>query len=94
MATSTHAVTHYAPKAIRRPGIFKRIVYWIMDWDDEAFMEEGLRRMRSAPGFFASLTPEQLEFMRTYDGPEVHGPPLTQRERRDLERRTAARKQN
>jgi hypothetical protein len=92
MKTSTSAATD-SPQAIRRPGFFKRILYWILDLDDEATLEEGRRRLRSARRFLPSLTPEQLEFMRTYDGPEVHGPPLTRRERRDLERRIAARNQ-
>lgn len=66
------------------PGLFKRVLYWIMDWDDEATLEEGRRRLRSAPGFFASLTPEQLEYLRSYDGPEYLGPPATGRNRRFL----------
>lgn len=78
-------------RANGKPGFFRNLVYWIMDWDDPAFLEEGIRRMRSAPRFFASLSPEALEYIRNYDGPEVHGPPLTRRERRDLERRLASR---
>ena len=93
METHTQAMTH-APRALRRPGLLKRIVYWIMDWDDEATLEEGLRRLRSAPGFFASLTPEQLEYIRNYDGPENLGPPLTRREQRDLERRLSRARPN
>ena len=75
----------------RRPGFFKNLLYWVMDWDDEATLEEGLRRMRSAPSYFSTLSPEALEYIRNYDGPENLGPPLTRRERRDLERRIAAR---
>jgi hypothetical protein len=52
------------PGAVRRPGFFKNLFYWVMDWDDEATLEEGLRRMRSAPGYFASLPPETLEHLR------------------------------
>lgn len=77
-------------RAKRRPGFFRNLLNWIMDWDDPAMLEEGLQRMRSAPRFFASLSPEALEYIRTYDGPENMGPPLTRRERRDLERRIAA----
>jgi hypothetical protein len=77
--------------ANRKPGFFKNLLYWIMDWDDPAFLQEGIRRMRSAPRYFDSLSPEALEYIRNYDGPEVHGPPLTRRERRDLERRVATR---
>jgi hypothetical protein len=36
------------------------------------------------------FSPEALAFLRGYDGPENHGPPLTRRERRDLEGRIAA----
>jgi hypothetical protein len=75
---------------LRSPKPLKRILYWIMDWDDEAFLEEGIQRMRNAPGYFASLSPEAREFIRNYDGPENHGPPLTKRERRALERRLAS----
>lgn len=85
METSTQAVTQ-ASKAIRPPGLFKRIVYWIMDWDDEATLEEGRRRMQSAPGFLESLTPEQLEYLRNYDGPENLGPPITERQLRRIVR--------
>ena len=74
----------------RKPGFFKNLLYWIMDWDDPAFLEEGVRRMRSAPRYFDTLSPEALEYIRNYDGPENLGPPLTRRERRDLERRMAA----
>ena len=56
--------------------------------------EEIRRRIRSKPGIIESLTPEALEYLRNYDGPEVHGPPLTERERRDRERRMAARNQD
>lgn len=78
-------------RTARNPGFFKNLLYWIMDWDDPAFLEEGIRRMRSAPRYFASMSPETLEYLRNYDGPENHGPPLTRRERRDLERRISAR---
>jgi hypothetical protein len=76
--------------AVRRPGFFKNLFYWIMDWDDEAFLEEGRRRVWNSRGYFETLSPEVLEFLRNYDGPENHGPPLIRRERRDLERRMAA----
>jgi hypothetical protein len=36
-------------------------------------LEEAERRMRSHPGFFASLTPEQWAAIKAYDGPEVWG---------------------
>ena len=34
---------------------------------------EARRRIRSKPGFFTSLTPEQRAIMLGYDGPEVLG---------------------
>ncbi|HEU4884994.1 MAG TPA: hypothetical protein VFT45_22230 [Longimicrobium sp.] len=37
--------------------------------------EEARRRLRSKPGFFASLSPEALEMIRNCDGPERIGPP-------------------
>lgn len=36
--------------------------------------EEAERRLRSRPGFIASLTPEQIEAIKAYDGPEALGP--------------------
>jgi hypothetical protein len=92
MKTNATAVTD-APGALRPPGLVKRIIHWILDLDHEATLEEGRRRLRNARRFLPSLTPEQLEFMRSYDGPENLGPQLTRRERRDLERRIAAQNQ-
>lgn len=89
MKTGIPAVMH-APKVIRPDGFLKRLLFWILDLDDEATIEAGRRRLRSSPGFFASLPPETLEYIKSYDGPENHGPPLTRRERRDLERRRSA----
>lgn len=37
--------------------------------------EEADRILRSRPGFFASLTPEQRAALDAYDGPEVLGDP-------------------
>jgi hypothetical protein len=37
--------------------------------------EEVRRRMRSKPGLYDSLSPETLEYLRSYDGPEHLGPP-------------------
>jgi hypothetical protein len=36
-------------------------------------LAEAERRMRKHAGFFASLTPEQLEMIKAYDGPEILG---------------------
>ncbi len=38
-------------------------------------LEEGRRRLRSLPDFFASLSPEALEMIKNYEGPEFLGPP-------------------
>ncbi|HST62438.1 MAG TPA: hypothetical protein VLK84_27285 [Longimicrobium sp.] len=68
-----------------------RLRNWLLDLDDyELTREEARRRMRSKPGLFASMSAEDLEYIRSYDGPENSGPPLTRRERRDLDRRIAA----
>jgi hypothetical protein len=37
--------------------------------------EEARRRIRSKPDFFASLSPDALEMIRTCDGPERLGGP-------------------
>lgn len=88
MTTQSRAIAN--PVTVKRkPGFFKNLLYWIMDWDDPAFIEAGIRRMRSARRYFASMSPEDLDYIRGYDGPENQGPPLTRRERRDLERRIA-----
>lgn len=82
----------FAAPTLRRLGVrgfFKNLLYWILDLDDIT-PEEARQRMRSSPGPLASLTPEQLEMIRNYDGPENFGPPLTKRERRDLERRLSS----
>jgi hypothetical protein len=89
--TTESAVIPYSARGKRRPGFFKNLLYWIMDWDDPATLEEGIQRMRNAPRYFASLSPDALEYIRNYDGPENHGPPLTWKERRDLGRRTSSR---
>lgn len=89
MDTASTLVTE-SGLAPRSPGFFKNLLYWLLDIDDPAFIDAGIQRMRSAPGYFASLTPEQMELIRSYDGPENLGPPLTRRERRAWERRLAA----
>ena len=89
MSTAVSPVNLSAPRA---PGFLGRLRNWLLDLDDyEVTREEARRRMRSRPGLFASMSPEDIEYLRTYDGPENSGPPLTRRERRDLERRIAAR---
>jgi hypothetical protein len=59
-----------------------RLLIWLRDWlldIDYLTPEEARRRMRSKPGFFASLSPEAREFIKNYDGPENLGPPLSKR---------------
>lgn len=89
--TTQETVAAPAPRRLGILGFFKNLLYWILDLDDEITLEEGRARLRNSPGFFASLTPEQVEMIRNYDGPENFGPPLTKRERHDLERRLGAR---
>jgi hypothetical protein len=79
------------PRPLGIRGFFKNLLYWLLDLDDEITLAEGRRRMRNSPGLLASLSPEALEYIDHYDGPEDHGPPLTKRERRDLERRLSSR---
>jgi hypothetical protein len=84
------AVSPVTPRAPVAPGFLVRLRNWLLDVDDyELTREEARRRMRSRPGLFASMSPEDLEYLRNYDGPENSGPPLTRRERRGLERRMA-----
>lgn len=76
----------FAPRLPRRRGIsgfFKNLLYWVLDIDDIT-REEARERMRKGGGFLASLTPEQLEFLRTHKGADHLGPPLTRRNRRFL----------
>ena len=68
------------PEHLRQPGLFKRILYWVLDIDDLT-PEEARARMLSKPGFFDSLTPEQLEYLTTHEGPDYLGPPITNRNR-------------
>lgn len=81
---------HPAIRAARRRGFFRNLIDWIRDIDylDPDEVREYMAGRRSS--FLDSLTPEQLESLRNYDGPENLGPPLTKRERRDLERRMAS----
>lgn len=73
--------THVTDAAARPPGVFTRLLYWALDLDEPGTVEAGIQRLRSAPGYFASLPPEAREAIRRHDGPENHGPPLTPRDR-------------
>jgi hypothetical protein len=57
---------------------------------DEVTAEEARRRIRNQPSYLETLSPETLEYMRNYDGPENMGPPLTRRERRQLAERVSS----
>lgn len=38
-------------------------------------IEEAEARIRSRPGFLASLSPEQIAFIKSWDGPDLLGSP-------------------
>jgi hypothetical protein len=78
---TTTTIAPPAPPAARQAGFLARARDWLWDLDDLS-LEEARRRMRSRPGFLAALSPEVLEELRSYDGPENLGPPLTRKERR------------
>jgi hypothetical protein len=63
--------------AARSPGFFRNLLYWLLDLDDATALEQGRRRLRAAPGFFATLPPGALAYARSYRGPENHGPRLS-----------------
>ncbi|HYR10409.1 MAG TPA: hypothetical protein VEQ60_21720 [Longimicrobium sp.] len=72
-----------APPLPRRRGIrafFKNLLYWVLDIDDIT-PEEARERMRKGRGFLDSLTPEQLEYLKTHEGSDYLGPPITKRNR-------------
>lgn len=58
----------------RKQGLLKGIIHWVLDIDDIT-PEEARERMLRGRSFLDSLTPEQLEYLRNYDGPEYLGPP-------------------
>jgi hypothetical protein len=63
-------VSPASPRARSTPWT-ERLVLRILGLPTE---EEAERILRNRPGFFASLTPEQIEAIKAYDGPEVLGP--------------------
>jgi hypothetical protein len=81
MKNTTTAIAPPAAQAARSTGWLARLRDWLWDLDDLS-PEEARRRMRSKPGFLGSLSPEVLDELRRYDGPENLGPPLTRKERR------------
>jgi hypothetical protein len=60
-----------APTRPASPSLGERLMLRVLGLPTE---EEAERILRSRPGFFASLTPEQRAAMYAYDGPEVLGP--------------------
>ncbi len=81
----------FAPALWRRRGIrgfLESVLNWILDIDDIT-PEEARQRMRKGRGFLDSLTPEQLDYLRNYDGPENLGPPLTERQLRRIVKRVS-----
>ena len=71
-------VSATAPRSVKAPNLLARLFNWLMDRDDEDLTREEMRRrMRSRPGLYASMSPETLEYLRNYDGPEFLGPPQT-----------------
>jgi hypothetical protein len=83
MKTPAMLMATTVPPRPRKRGLIANIIGWILDIDDIT-PEEARERMRLGSGFFASLTPEQQEYARNYDGPEYLGPPVTWRNRRFL----------
>jgi hypothetical protein len=63
MRISTDAMMH-TTETVRPHGFFKRLLFWIMDWDDPAFIEEGRRRLYRSRNLFDTLPPEALEHLR------------------------------
>jgi hypothetical protein len=70
------------PAARPKPGLVARIAEWVVD--DAPSREEARRRIRSKPGFFASLSPEARAAVLSDEGPDYLSPPLTKRNRRFL----------
>ena len=66
----------------RAGGTVARVVEWRED--DAPSREEARRRIRSKPGFFATLSPAARAAVLSNDGPDYLGPPLTERNRRFL----------
>jgi hypothetical protein len=76
MRDQASAAPIFASPAVARPATThswgERMMLRILGLPTE---EEAERILRSRPGFIASLTPEQIEAIMAYDGPEVLGSP-------------------
>jgi hypothetical protein len=66
-----------APAAQARRSVRARLVELLVD--DAPDREEVRRRIRSKPGFWATLSPEARAAVMSYDGPENLGPPHPRR---------------
>ena len=60
-----------AKHRVKAPGLLNRLRYDI----PAPTPEVALARILSKPGFFASLSEEAIEALKSFDGPEVLGPP-------------------
>ena len=71
--------SHATARAKVRPkprGVFRRFASLGRDGPERWIpLEEALHRLRSRPSFFESLSPEAREMIRTWDEPEMLGPP-------------------
>jgi hypothetical protein len=73
MKASTSAIPQANPRtAATRKGLLARLRHAL--GLEPPSREEVRRRMRSKPGLYDSLSPETLEYLRNYDGPEHLGP--------------------
>jgi hypothetical protein len=72
-------VPHKTVRAKVRPrmrGVFRRFASLGRDGPERWIpLEEALHRIRNRPSFFESLSPEALEMIQNWDGPEVMWPP-------------------
>lgn len=69
-----------APATAKPPSrsLVERLRHWLENHDAPT-REEAWRRINSKPGFISSLSPEALEYIKNYDGPEDMGPPHPER---------------
>ncbi|HEX8697083.1 MAG TPA: hypothetical protein VF746_31985 [Longimicrobium sp.] len=77
MKKSIHTVQ--PPKRKKASGFIDRFARFARREAPLPTQEEARRRIRSRPGFFASLSPEARAAVLEYDGPEAMGPPPDER---------------
>lgn len=80
MRITASAVMHH-PTTRRPSGLFKRILDWVLDRDDEPLMEERRRQLWNAARIRDSLNPAALLMMRAGDEPERSGGPAAEHRR-------------